>query len=295
MHAFSTRLVKKTGPTGKQGVRIRANWPTAARNDPPNANSGPKSRTGGPARGKMPAMHSALATLARCALLPAALFACQTGGTQQADADVGTDRSRIQAKTQGRTLEASLPMGADPAEGKILADIERTGWSVHQVEATDDQPGYAYTVGLYQTFQHPEVCLFGLPSEQSQVLLDLVGEEARAGTLHGANQTTDALAESIDFVFRDFPKTAYPKYLEYAQWLHGDREFSSSAIDLSRSFGKVPLGTRRVQRDPTPPTPGSRSAGKHLEPDQTPGIAANQGFVHAPGVCPGVQRLGAHA
>lgn len=37
----------------------------------------------------------------------------------------------------------------------------------------DDQPGWAYTVGLSQTFEHPELILFGLPLDVAHVLLNL--------------------------------------------------------------------------------------------------------------------------
>lgn len=47
----------------------------------------------------------------------------------------------------------------------ILADIEKFGCHVALFEKDNYLPGFAYTIGLYKTYGHPEIICFGLKTE----------------------------------------------------------------------------------------------------------------------------------
>ena len=54
----------------------------------------------------------------------------------------------------------------------ILADVKRYGWSC--VAVHDTSPPFAYTIGLVETYDHPELILFGRPDDDYPILADLV-------------------------------------------------------------------------------------------------------------------------
>ncbi|GEM56523.1 DUF4262 domain-containing protein [Flavobacterium branchiophilum] len=64
---------------------------------------------------------------------------------------------------------------------KLSDDIEKFGWAVMLLEETDYLPSFAYTVGLWKNFNHPEIISFGLPTNTLHIILNDAGEIAKAG------------------------------------------------------------------------------------------------------------------
>jgi hypothetical protein len=68
-------------------------------------------------------------------------------------------------------------MSKESVMAKLRSDVEAFGWhclSVHP-RAGDDGAHFTYTIGLTETFEHPEIMIFGLGSKVShQILTDCV-------------------------------------------------------------------------------------------------------------------------
>lgn len=60
-------------------------------------------------------------------------------------------------------------------ETKFSADIEKFGWTVLLVEATGYLPAFAYTVGLWKNYNHPEIISFGLNINTLHLILNDAG------------------------------------------------------------------------------------------------------------------------
>jgi hypothetical protein len=52
---------------------------------------------------------------------------------------------------------------------------------VVKVFGDDEGPGFAFTIGLYQRFRHPELLVFGLPLDTMHLMLNGAGEAGGAG------------------------------------------------------------------------------------------------------------------
>src|SRR5947209_11847293 len=74
-----------------------------------------------------------------------------------------------------------LPEPADEHDRKLLGDVARHGWHVIGVEEDEEGPAFAYSIGLYRTFGHPEVIVLGLPVRVLHRIINAVGEEVRSG------------------------------------------------------------------------------------------------------------------
>ena len=48
---------------------------------------------------------------------------------------------------------------------RTKSNIEKFGLQVIMVNATDYSPSFAYSIGLYKTYNHPEIICFGLPND----------------------------------------------------------------------------------------------------------------------------------
>jgi hypothetical protein len=66
-------------------------------------------------------------------------------------------------------------------ENKTSADIENYGLSVILIEATDYLPSFAYSIGLWQKFKHPEVICFGLSVKTLHAIINDVADFVKNG------------------------------------------------------------------------------------------------------------------
>ena len=66
-------------------------------------------------------------------------------------------------------------------DDKLIEDVKKLGWSVMLIEATEYLPSFAYTVGLWKNFNHPELIAFGLTTKTLHSILNIGGELVKSG------------------------------------------------------------------------------------------------------------------
>ena len=97
---------------------------------------------------------------------------------------------------------------------QLTADIARHGWHVLMIPEDDEGPAFAYTVGLTETFGHPEVLMAGLPINTLHALLNELGDRVRAQALL---QDGDLVHDLLDGGYRCALRAVHLSHLaEYA-------------------------------------------------------------------------------
>jgi len=56
------------------------------------------------------------------------------------------------------------------------------GWTVIMIEATEYLPSFAYSIGLWETFRHPEIICFGLEIGTLHSTINDVGNIIKSGS-----------------------------------------------------------------------------------------------------------------
>jgi hypothetical protein len=110
-------------------------------------------------------------------------------------------------------------------DAQIQADIDTYGWHVIKVCEDDEGPGFAFTIGLFRRFQHPELIIFGLPPDTMHLMLNAAGEAIRAGRSYTPGNDYDDILEGYDCTFRTVPRRQYKEYLGYARWYYQGDDF----------------------------------------------------------------------
>ena len=120
-----------------------------------------------------------------------------------------------------------LPTPEDDYDRNILGDIEKTGWSVAQInpDAPNAQPFYSFSVGLYHSYQHPEIILLGLPHNVAGPVINKIG-----GYIKLLKKKVEPDRVCSDFlttgcVFKLVDPRHYQTYLGYNRWLYGGNNF----------------------------------------------------------------------
>lgn len=81
-------------------------------------------------------------------------------------------------------------------DSKTRSDIEEYGLSVIIVEATDYLPSFAYSIGLWEKFKHPEIICFGLIVQTLHSIINDVADLVKAGQVIQTERPCDNIFES---------------------------------------------------------------------------------------------------
>jgi len=127
--------------------------------------------------------------------------------------------------------EFALPEAEDDSDRKLLSDIEEYGWHVVFVAEEPDTPRFAFTVGLYYRYAHPEILVMGLRQPTAHSLL----HSMVARIQHGERFESGAFITGI----ASFPLALVPvhtdhfrEYLGYGIWFYRSLSAPFPALQL---------------------------------------------------------------
>jgi hypothetical protein len=118
-----------------------------------------------------------------------------------------------------------LPTAEDDSHRIFLANVERVGWHIVGIDADGEGPGYAFSVGLFHTLQHPEIIIFGLPNERVAELINIIGIQVQGGARFNAGDQSNDIVDGFPVAFTDVPKNVYKEYVGYALWFYKSFDF----------------------------------------------------------------------
>jgi len=108
---------------------------------------------------------------------------------------------------------------------KLLADVKDYGWQVIKILEKDETPGWAFSIGLYKNFNHPEVVVFGLNDEVAHFLINEIGEGIRAGKKFAVDGLYSDLIDTYSCTFRPVNPVWYHDFLGYANWFYESQNY----------------------------------------------------------------------
>jgi hypothetical protein len=89
--------------------------------------------------------------------------------------------------------------------------------------AEEGEAAYSFTVGLFRTYSHPELIVFGLSSEAAHAVFSRAVEHIQQGAHLGHGPSPD-LIDGVDYQTRSVPVEQYQRYVSLCrQYYEGDR------------------------------------------------------------------------
>jgi len=105
------------------------------------------------------------------------------------------------------------------ADEIIFRNVRQYG--CHIVGVGDARPPFDYSIGLYLNYGHPELIIFGLPSDNASSIINDVRDRVAAGHSFGNGAVSDDLLEGgFRLCFRQLPYDVYRDYLGIAAWFY---------------------------------------------------------------------------
>lgn len=103
---------------------------------------------------------------------------------------------------------------------KVVSDVAEYGWHVVKIPDNGETPGWAFSIGLYKNFNHPEIVIFGLDDELMHFVINSVGEDVRRGKSFAVDGMYPDLIDAYTCTFKPVSQAWYHDFLGYANWFY---------------------------------------------------------------------------
>lgn len=128
----------------------------------------------------------------------------------------------------------------DAGEQKALRDIEQFGCHVIHVLAEREHPPFAYSVGIQQSSNTPELIVIGLKQPVAHFVINEYNRRIRAGVRFVDGDLADAFLEGFDCFFRIVDRSHYRQYLGWNIWLYRGESFDAMQLLYPDTSGHWP-------------------------------------------------------
>jgi len=108
----------------------------------------------------------------------------------------------------------------DEGESQVISDIKKYGVHIVQVMEDEEHPRFAYTIGLFENYLHPEVIIIGLKDELTEILLNNIAYDVKNGKTYTANEFHEGVLDDFLCYFGEVPKSEYKDYVGWAIWFY---------------------------------------------------------------------------
>ncbi len=125
-------------------------------------------------------------------------------------------------------------------EKEFSADIEKFGWTVSLFDSTEYLPSFAYTVGLWKNYNHPEIISFGLTTRTLHLILNVAGEIVKAGQRIEVDKNYDDFFENSDTQFLKVDSRNISDYFGFAINYYQTTDFPAMQLVWTDRKNKFP-------------------------------------------------------
>lgn len=115
--------------------------------------------------------------------------------------------------------------GINKGKQKILTDIEKFGWHIINVMEGKNYPGFAYSIGLFKSYKHPEIIIIGLKPELAQVLINNIGYDIKNGSIYNSDKFYSNILDNYDCKMIEVLKGNYKEYVGLGIWYYENDNF----------------------------------------------------------------------
>jgi hypothetical protein len=113
----------------------------------------------------------------------------------------------------------------DEADLRVRGDIERYGWHVAKIAGDESAPPWAFSIGLEQNFEHPEVLVCGMELDLLHGLINQVGDHIKRGAHFDESVRPEGILEKHPPAFRPVLERWHGAFVGNAAWFYRDRPF----------------------------------------------------------------------
>jgi hypothetical protein len=112
------------------------------------------------------------------------------------------------------------------ADLQLLSNIEKHGLGVQHVFGDETGSQFSYSIGLYQTYNHPEIIIIGLRQELSHILINNMANDIKNGMVYTPLNYYPNILDDFNCYFVNVSPSRYDDYVGQAQRHYGGDNFA---------------------------------------------------------------------
>ena len=137
-------------------------------------------------------------------------------------------------------MKRALREPRDDDDRQVLRDVVESGCHVVGVLADQQGPAFAYSIGLFHNYDHPEILLFGLDHTIMQQLINRMRDEIQEGARYVSHSRYDSIIQGFSCEFLTVHSTRYRDLFGYAIWFYAGTDFPALQCVWPDRNGKFP-------------------------------------------------------
>jgi hypothetical protein len=128
----------------------------------------------------------------------------------------------------------------DEPERIVLNNIQEFGW--HAVNVIEDNgcPPWTFTIGLYETWNHPELIIIGRSRATSYEMLKTLADDIELNSPPDLTDPDGHLLLGMKCHFLEVNTRYYSDYVGFARWFYRKRHFPLHQIIWPNNDGLYP-------------------------------------------------------
>ena len=113
----------------------------------------------------------------------------------------------------------------DPTDRVVLANVAEHGVHVSYILPERGTPGWHFSVGIYASYQQPEVITFGLTHDVGHFVINALARHAREGNSLASDALYPGLLEGVSCTLKPVAPVWYEPLLGVANWFYRGQFF----------------------------------------------------------------------
>jgi hypothetical protein len=106
---------------------------------------------------------------------------------------------------------------------KLQDDIEEFGLQVMYVMEDDHGPDFSYSIGLFESYRHPEIIIVGLKQQLAHILINNMANDIKEGKVYVPLSYEADILDNFNCYIIEVEKLNYDNYVGQAQrYYEGD-------------------------------------------------------------------------
>jgi hypothetical protein len=122
----------------------------------------------------------------------------------------------------------------------VIGNIAEFGWHCVNVIEDDSHPPWSYTIGLYETWEHPEFIVIGRSRATSQAMLKTLSDDIEQSSPPNLTDSAGHQLLGMKCHFLEVNTRYYSDFVGFALWFYRKRHFPLYQIVWPNNDGLFP-------------------------------------------------------
>ena len=122
-------------------------------------------------------------------------------------------------------MSSSQPVAKDDPERSVLGNIAEYGWHCTHVVEDNGCPPWSFTIGLFETWDHPELIIIGRSRATSYEILKTLADDIELNDPPNLTSPDGHQLLGLKCRFLEVNTRYYTDYVGFALWFYRKRRF----------------------------------------------------------------------